>query len=231
MKKFASFLLSLCMVLSLCVPAFAADTEEPAWDSPVNVITSPGGTASVPVKLSFVGSGGSTSSGGDSGTKLNFRVQLPTNLPVSVRSDGMAITAPNAYITNLSSGAVEVKNVAIEPVNGWKVVKYGTDMSGDRVNTKTFSMCINNLESRPDVKGNLVYNQELFMKEFAYRAGTNYLWAAKYGYSEANGRYGAIPSNNGRLRVAYGVDIPAQNRDQSCTIANVQFTVGFAYAH
>lgn len=230
MKKFASLLLSLCMVLSLCVPVFAADTAEPAWDSPVNVITSSGGTASVPVKLTFVGS--TTSTGGDSGTKLNFRVQLPTNLPVSVNSEGYTVTAPNAYITNLSSGAVEVKNVAIEPVNGWRVVRYGSDMSGSRVNTKTFSMCINHLESRPDVKGNLVYDQDAFMQEFSRKAGTNYLWAASYGYNGSTEKWGPIPSSNGRLRVAYGVDIPAQNLDQSsCTIANVLFTVGFAYVH
>lgn len=227
MKRISSILLAACLVLGLCIPAYAL----PAWDDPVNTITSPGGTVSVPVNLTTVGDSGSNVGGVTVGTRLNFKVQLPTNLPVSLNAENRSLTAMNAYITNLSSGAVEVTNVSIEPVNGWTVLDYGTDMSGNRVNTKSFSMRINGLSSQANGKNHMVFDQDRFMKAFAEESGTNYLWAATYGYNAATAKWGAIPSKHGKARIFYDVAVPAQNRDlYNDTIANVLFTVGFAYA-
>ena len=126
-----SFLLALCTILSLCVPAFA----EPLTAS--HEIDSGTGQGNAEVTLTIGGDGSAGSGNG------NFSVTVPTILPFYVRNDGTVLTATDGKIKNYSLGPVEVSGVTGTGVNGWSIRDSGTDFTRVRVNTKAFTMAIN----------------------------------------------------------------------------------------
>ena len=210
LRKLCSLMLSLCLMLALAVPAFAATPDA----SDTQTITSSGAQGSVPVTLT-------TADGG----LLTFKVTLPTTLPAVVDAANRVTTATNARITNLSAGPVEVSNLRLSTANGWSVADWGTDLSNRPVGDRTIALEINGLESDADASNYIRYNQRTFMREIRNATGDDYLWAADYsrGY--------AVASRYGSMGIDYDVDIAPQGRTMRAeTALCAVFTVGFCYA-
>lgn len=107
--KVLSVVIAIAAVFCMAVPSFAAD------------ITSNGGNASTPVKLSSTSDG--TIGGDPSATAIS--VTIPTEFPVAVGQDGTVTTATTAKITNNSYGAVRVKSATISAGTGWHLTTFG----------------------------------------------------------------------------------------------------------
>ena len=109
-KRIATFALSTAMLMSLAVPAFAAD---------VNQTNS---STTIPVTINA--------------EATIFDVTLPANFPVTVDpSTGEASTADNAVITNKSAGAIKVSKIQVDKAGEWKLAAYDTDMSKEKVDS------------------------------------------------------------------------------------------------
>ena len=110
--------LSLVMVFSMVIPAFAVDVD------------TDGGTGSVPVELTA--------------EAATFSVTVPTALPINVAADGTVTTANDAKIINNSHGAVKVTNMTIAGQNSWVVIHYDSaNMAAEKVDSKKVAMTIN----------------------------------------------------------------------------------------
>ena len=126
MKKFVSMMLSLCLVMALSVPAFAAST------------ISAGGDADSTVMLDAAAA--------------TFSVTVPTSLDMALAADGTVTCATNAKITNNGYAPVEVTAIAVNDATGWTKVAFSdaTTFKTYRVNSKQYAMKIGTTGSLQD---------------------------------------------------------------------------------
>ena len=76
---------------------------------------------------------------------IEYRVSVPSILPVTVDKKGVVTVATDAKIVNESAGAVQVKNVTVSPASGWTLRDYASyDIASTPVGSKTLAMKINN---------------------------------------------------------------------------------------
>ena len=109
-KRIATFALSTAMLMSLAVPAFAAD---------VNQTNS---STTIPVTISA--------------KATTFDVTLPTQFPITVDpKTGEATSSDKAEITNNSVGAIKVSKSQVDNAGEWKLAAYDTDMSKEKVDS------------------------------------------------------------------------------------------------
>lgn len=75
-----------------------------------------------------------------------FNVTVPTSLPIYVASDGSITCSQSgvAQIINGSSRAVEITSINVTPntSDGWSLIEYGSSMTEEQVNTKSFGFQI-----------------------------------------------------------------------------------------
>lgn len=118
MKKIISTLLTLCMVFSLSVSAFAAST------------ISAGGDADSAVKLDAAAA--------------TFSVSVPTSLDMDLAADGTVTCATNAKIINNGYAPVEVTAIAVNDATGWTKVAFSnaTTFKTYKVDSKQYAMKI-----------------------------------------------------------------------------------------
>lgn len=143
-NKLAALALSMGLVLSLEVPAFAGAPEPALPGEVVEVVIGPTediiedikeitateGTASVPVTLEV--------------EVAMFSVTLPTSLPIDVDANGIVTTASDAKIINNSNASVKVTNMAITAEEGWEIVDFDSaDMQREKAGAKKLAMYIN----------------------------------------------------------------------------------------
>lgn len=115
MKRLLSIVIAFSLFFSILTPVYAIDT-----------------------------SGGSGSSEAVINQEFTtFSVSLPTSLPISVDSNGAVATATSAEIVNNSFGPVEVKDIQVNPQNGWSIQSWDTDFSKKKVGLSEFSLQIN----------------------------------------------------------------------------------------
>ena len=189
-NKMIFSLLACCMALSLSAPTFAElDTSNQEIDE-----NSGQGTSEVTVAIG-------DSSGSSSGNG-NFTVTVPTVLPFAVRNNGTVLTATDGKIKNYSLGPVEIRGVTGSGVNGWAIVEEGTDFARVRVNTKAFTMSVND-DSFPAAASGEESDLPL----------TGASWPAIDG--------------GGNLPVQYEGTFAIQDSNISGQIANVVFSVGW----
>lgn len=110
MKKVFSVILIICLCLSFGVMAFADE---------INVS---GGIGSTPISLTTTNGG---IGGEDEIVPTKLSVIVPTTLPMAMSDDGSVVTATGCKIINNSYGAVRVKTVTINAMNGWHLTAYG----------------------------------------------------------------------------------------------------------
>lgn len=183
-------LLAFCMALSLSAPAFA---ELDISNQKIDENTGQGASE---VTLSIGDGSGASSGNGE------FTVTVPTILPFAVRNNGTVLTATDGRIKNYSLGPVEINGVTGMGVNGWSIVEEGTDFTRVRVNTKTFSMSVND-DSFPAAASG----------EEADLSLTEENWPAIAG--------------GGDLSIRYDGAFAIQDSNISGQIANVVFFVGW----
>ncbi len=122
MKKIVTSVLALVMVFSMTVPAMAVD------------ITEAGGSNSVPVPLTV--------------EAATFSVTVPTQLPITVDTNGNVVTATDAKIVNHSHGSVKITDVAVEGQGGWVTVDFDSaEMHKEKVGSKKVALEINNAKT------------------------------------------------------------------------------------
>ena len=69
-----------------------------------------------------------------------FKVTVPTVLPIDVDENNNVTVADDAEIINQCNGSVEVTDVSIESDNGWSIVPFTTDFKKVPVDTKQYGM-------------------------------------------------------------------------------------------
>lgn len=74
-----------------------------------------------------------------------FSATVPYVLPISIDADQNVYTADNAAITNNSNGPVKVESVEITANDGWELVDASTDFNAVPVNSKQFTLEIQNV--------------------------------------------------------------------------------------
>lgn len=107
MKKILSLILSLCMLATMSVCAFAEDYDVSVGTAPVCLSSTVDGSLD----------------GIPSPTAMS--VTVPTSLPMAMADDGTVVTASGCRIVNHSYGAVRVKSAEITAVNGWSLTAFG----------------------------------------------------------------------------------------------------------
>jgi hypothetical protein len=120
-NRIISTVLSALMLSSLLASSFAATS------------TTVDGSSDVPVTLQT--------------EAPTFSVTVPTSLPLSMKADGSVVTATDCKITNSSSGPVKVTNVDISGTNGWSKLEYNTEFKNIQVDSTSFAMTMNEVES------------------------------------------------------------------------------------
>ncbi len=86
-----------------------------------------------------------------------FSVTVPTVLPVVVDSYGTITVATNNKIINNSWGPIEVKEVYLIPVNGWKIVNFDTSFYNKKIDLKEFSFSLNDIPVMTDGSCEVVF--------------------------------------------------------------------------
>ena len=76
----------------------------------------------------------------------SISVTVPTNLPISVDSNGDSVTEVEAYIENHSAAQVEVKNIQLFGIEGWELKSWDTNWKSSAFGTKEFAMKLNGEE-------------------------------------------------------------------------------------
>lgn len=156
MKRISTLLLSIVLVISCSVTAFASE------------VTVNNGAGSVPVVLTQ--------------ETTNFSVTVPTVLPVWVSATHDIEVATDAKIINNGFGPVCVKSVTVESLGAWELVDFNSDLVAAKVNSNQYGLqfmwsnvqtdgtC--SVENFPSIKGNnsmgLVYaaNISVLSSEF-----------------------------------------------------------------
>lgn len=77
-------------------------------------------------------------------TPAKFNVTVPYVLPISIDSDQNVYTADNVRISNNSNGPINVSYAWLMADNNWEIVDTNTDFQSVPVNSKKFSMSIQN---------------------------------------------------------------------------------------
>ena len=80
----------------------------------------------------------------------SFSVTLPTSLPINVSSDGEGTVSDACRIINNSSGPIEIKSVALNTKNDWKLVEYDNDLVSEATGSKKFGFKLNEVEFGTD---------------------------------------------------------------------------------
>lgn len=135
MKKILTSILTLCLVASMAVPAFAS-----APSAAAETAVGSDGTGTSQVMLTIGDGDGDDSPGSGNGA---FSVTVPTVLPFVVDNDGTVHVATNAKIVNRSRGPVEVAGVTATGANGWAIVANGTNFNQVPVDSKQFTFTLN----------------------------------------------------------------------------------------
>lgn len=112
-NRLITSLLATCMLVNTVIPAFALDDVTIGEQN----LDSSGQEATVPVTL-------------DSEEAI-FSVQVPSNLPIVVTSQGEVLTATNAKVVNNSAAPVEISDFEIESQSGWTFVDYDSFEKSD----------------------------------------------------------------------------------------------------
>lgn len=128
-----------------------------------------------------------------------FKARIPVQLPVSIDEYGKVSTASNAYITNESSyGCIQVNSIDVTNNNAWALTDHSIDFSQQRVNSKLYSLEIN--DNWVDQNSGKI------------ELGTTSGKALNIGDS---------------LNIMYDIHVPPQTGLVKETICNVIFTVGW----
>jgi hypothetical protein len=164
-----SLALATAMTASLSVPAFATTASE----------------KSVPVEVEV--------------SAATFSIEVPTSLPIGVNAKGEVTVAEekDCVITNNSAGPVCITDVAVESSNDWTQVASSTDFTTFKVNSKNYSLKINDVETLND-------SDDLVAASFGTKIDT-----------------GASKTFN------YSAKLSTQTAEVTQQIANVVFTIGW----
>ena len=112
-SRILSSLLTCSMMLGMTTPALAAGN----------------GTSDVTLKVE---------TGGEPSV---IQVRVPSEIPISQDKDGVVTVADNLAIQNLSTDkAVDITAIQVTGKNGWEIIDYSTDISGEAEGTKKLGL-------------------------------------------------------------------------------------------
>ena len=116
-KKAVSVGLSCALIASTSLTAFAAGTSD--------------------VTLQVKG-------GSDTEPPEIVNIRIPAEIPLTMDEEGAITVEDGLYIENLSdTTGVTVSGISVTGKNGWNIVDYDTDLSGEAENTQKLSMSFN----------------------------------------------------------------------------------------
>ena len=128
-----------------------------------------------------------------------FSVTVPTSMALTASNQGKVNAATNAAIENHSTAAVKLTGLRVSTKNGWKLVPFSYDLSGEKVDSRQIGFQI--AECRTTTRG----TQE----------------------SLSISGVGSIPKD-GTLPLSYSAVVTATSQPVNEQVLTVEFTVGWA---